>query len=89
MKKIIVLIIVLAIGIASFIGLEYFSDLQVELPQTYVEETLSAVDENAPLTVSFSKNKAFYNENIEVELKANRENAVIYYCCYNCSGGNI
>ena len=79
MKKIIVLIIVLAIGIASFIGLEYFSDLQVELPQTYVEETLSAVDENAPLTVSFSKNKAFYNENIEVELKANRENAVIYY----------
>lgn len=79
MKKIIVLIIVLAIGIASFIGLEYFSDLQVELPQTYVEETPSAVDENAPLTVSFSKNKAFYNENIEVELKANREDVVIYY----------
>ena len=31
------------------------------------------------LSVSFSKNKSFYSEDIEVELTANNENAVIYY----------
>ncbi len=79
MKKVIILIIVVLIGVASFIGLEYYSDYQVELPQSYIEETTEVIDENAPLSVSFSKNKAFYSENIEVELKANKENAVIYY----------
>lgn len=76
MKKIIILIIVLAIGVASFIGIEYFGDYQKELPQTFVEDT--AVDDGI-FTVSFSKTKNFYSEDIEVELKTNRENAVIYY----------
>ncbi len=79
MKKVIILIIVAAIGIASFIGLEYFSDYQVELSQSFIEESSAVMDMNAPLTILFSKNKTFYSDNIEVELKANREDAVIYY----------
>ena len=74
MKKIIVLIIVIALGIASYIGLEYFNDYQVQLSQSFAEET---IDES--LSVSFSKNKSFYSEDIEVELTANADNAVIYY----------
>lgn len=77
MKKIIVLVIVAAIGVASLIGMEYFGDIQKELPQTFVEET-TEVDDGV-FSVSFSKTKSFYSEDIEVELKANRENAVIYY----------
>ena len=76
MKKIIVLIIVVAIGAASLIGIEYFGDYQKELPQTFVEE---AVADDGVFTVSFSKTKSFYDEDIEVELKANREDATIYY----------
>lgn len=76
MKKIIILIIVVAIGAASLIGLEYFGDLQKELPQTFAEE---AVEGNDVLSVSFSKTKSFYSEDIEVELTASDENAVIYY----------
>ena len=76
MKKIIILIIVVAIGAASLIGLEYFGDFQKELPQTFAEE---AVEGNDVLSVSFSKTKSFYSEDIEVELTASDENAVIYY----------
>lgn len=75
MKKIIILIIVAAIGAASIIGLEYFGDFQKELPQTFVEEPV----DDGIFTVSFSKNKSFYSEDIEVELSSNREDAVIYY----------
>lgn len=81
MKKIVILLIVLAVGAASVIGLEYFSDYQVELSKSYIEEPLSE-EEMAlkdELTVSFSKNNTFYSESIEVELTANDENAVIYY----------
>lgn len=74
MKKIIVLIIVIILGIASYIGLEYYDDFQVQLSQTFVEE---AVDES--LSVLFSKNKSFYSEDIEVELTSNAADAVIYY----------
>ena len=77
MKKIIILIIVLAIGIASLIGFEYFGNFQRELSQSFVEEPTQS--ENDVLTVSFSKTKSFYSEDIEVELTANRDNAVIYY----------
>ncbi len=76
MKKIIILIIVVAIGAASLIGIEYFGDLQRKLPQTFVEEP---VEENNVLSVSFSKTKSFYSEDIEVELTSNDEKAVIYY----------
>ena len=77
MKKIIVLIIVAAIGAASLFGLEYFSDFQKELPQSFVEETV--VEDTGVLSVSFSKTKSFYSEDIEVELTSNDENAVIHY----------
>lgn len=77
MKKIIILIIVLAIGIASLIGFEYFGNFQRELSQSFVEEPTQSEDD--VLTVSFSKTKSFYSEDIEVELTANRDNAVIYY----------
>lgn len=76
MKKIIVLIIVIAIGIAGFVGIEYFGDLQKELPQNFFEENDA---DDGVFTVSFSKTKSFYDEDIEVELTANREDAVIYY----------
>ncbi len=79
MKKIIVLLIVLAIGAGGFIGLEYFGGYQAELSQTFEEESEDISAESDVLTVSFSKKKTFYSENIEVELSANDENAVIYY----------
>lgn len=79
MKKIIILLIVAAIGVASFIGLEYYSDYQVELSQSLIEEPAQTETESDVLSVSFSKNKTFYSENIEVALTANDENAVIYY----------
>lgn len=79
MKKIIVLLIVLALGAGSFIGLEYFGDYQAELSQSLIEEPEEELSDGKPITVTFSKNKNFYSENIEVELKTNRDNAVIYY----------
>ena len=79
MKKVIILIIVILIGIASFVGLEYYSDYQAQLSQSFVEEPETTSSESDVLSVSFSKNKTFYSENIEVELKANKEGAVIYY----------
>lgn len=78
MKKIIILLIVIAIGAASFVGLEYFGDYQAELSQSLIEEPAEETNSDV-LSVSFSKTKAFYSENIEVELKANRDDAVIYY----------
>ncbi len=77
MKKIIILIVVAAIGVAGFIGIEYFGDFQKELSQSFIEEPV--LEESNSLTVSFSKTKAFYSEDIEVELTSNNENAVIYY----------
>ncbi len=77
MKKIVILLIVIAIGFASIIGFEYFGDYQKELSKSFVEEP--EMIENDALTVSFSKTKAFYDKDIEVELTANSENAVIYY----------
>lgn len=79
MKKVIILIIVILIGIASFVGLEYYSDYQARLSQSFVEEPETTSSESDVLSVSFSKNKTFYSENIEVELKANKDDAVIYY----------
>ncbi len=78
MKKIIILLIVIAIGAASFVGLEYFGDYQAELSQSLIEEPAEETNSDV-LSVSFSRTKAFYSENIEVELKANRDDAVIYY----------
>lgn len=77
MKKFIVLIIIAAIGFLSLIGLERYNGFQAELPRSFEEEPQNEVPEE--LTVSFSKKKSFYNDDIEVELTANRENAVIYY----------
>lgn len=79
MKKIIILLIVAVIGIASFIGLKNYSDYQVELSQMLVEEPVDETIEPDVLSVLFSKKKAFYSESIEVELTSNNEDAVIYY----------
>lgn len=79
MKKIVILLIVLALGAVSLIGLEQYGDKQVQLSTSFVEETEEEKAESEKLSVSFSKTKTFYSENIEVELTANDENAVIYY----------
>ncbi len=80
MKKIIVLLIVAALGVASYIGIEKYGDYQIQLSQSLIqEETEEEFPESDVLTVSFSKKKTFYGENIDIELKANDENAVIYY----------
>ena len=79
MKKIIILLIVAVIGIASFIGLKNYSDYQVELSQMLVEEPVDETVEPDVLSVLFSKKKAFYSESIEVELTSNNKDAVIYY----------
>ena len=87
MKRLIILLfIILAVGAASFILLENRSDLQVQLSKTLTtdkEDTTAPEEEptviEEELTVSFSKGKAFYDEDISVELTCNNPDAVVYY----------
>lgn len=79
MKKLVILFLSLcAVGGFCAYMLTRHSDLQHYLPQT-TEEALPSENVDEPVGITFSKNDAFYDTDIEVELKCNDENAVIYY----------
>lgn len=81
MKKLLILFLSLCIvgGVCAYM-LTNHSDLQSYLPQT-TESAEEDTDEKAdePVSVAFSKNDNFYDVDIEVELKCNKDGAVIYY----------
>ena len=82
MKKIIVLITVLAIGIAAALCLVFLPQLQKEQPSVLpdAEDPVKTEEENTdPLYMTFSHQDTFYNEQIQVEITCKDENAVIYY----------
>lgn len=82
MKKIIVLITVLVIGIASALCLVFLPQLQKEQPSVLpdAEDPVKTEVENTdPLYMTFSHQDTFYNESIQVEITCKDENAVIYY----------
>lgn len=80
MKRILILIIVLIIGIGAAIGLIYFSNLQK--PQenaisTSQDEPVPVV--SGPMAITFSHNNTFYDSAIEVEINCVDKEAKIYY----------
>ncbi len=82
MKKIIVLITVLVIGIAAALCLVFSPQLQKEQPSVLpdAEDPVKTEEENTdPLYMTFSHQDTFYNESIQVEITCKDENAVIYY----------
>lgn len=80
MKKALILFLALiCVGAASGYLLDHHAELQVSLSQTLVSEPEEEVAEEEPLTVSFSKTKTFYDEDIEVVLSCKTANAKIYY----------
>lgn len=87
MKKLLILFLSLcAVGCVCAYMLTKHSDLQSYLPQTTEEETEEKIEENVteeksdePVKITFSKNDNFYDVDIEVELKCNTDDAVIYY----------
>lgn len=86
MKKIIVLLIVLVLGISASLFLIFFPQFQEEQP---TELTKSDDDKpqnvndkeqpNDPLGLSFSHTDTFYNETIQVEITCMDSDAKIYY----------
>lgn len=86
MKKIIVLLIVLVLGISASLFLIFFPQFQEEQP---TELTKSDDDKpqnvndkeqpNDPLGLSFSHTDTFYNETIQVEITCVDSDAKIYY----------
>lgn len=79
MKKLIILFLSLCVvgGVCAYM-LTNHSDLQSYLPQT-TEENAKDEKTDEPISVTFSKKDAFYDTDIQVELKCNDEDAVIYY----------
>lgn len=86
MKKLIVLIIVLVLGISASLFLIFFPQLQEEQPTEITksdDDTPQNVNndeqQNDPLGLSFSHIDTFYSETIQVEITCKDSNAKIYY----------
>ncbi len=81
MKRILILILVLAVGAIGTVGLLYFSDIQKPQENAVVTDTdqqpVAVVTD--PMAISFSHNDTFYSSSIEVELKCADSEAKIYY----------
>ncbi len=83
MKKNIVLIIVLFLGLAASVSLVLFPQLQREQP-SIIEDKENSDNKNQeeitdPLYMSFSHQDTFYNEPIQVEISCKDTEAEIYY----------
>lgn len=79
MKKLLILFLSLCIAACVCVYMmTNHSDMQSYLPQTFEDETDEA-EEDKPVSVTFSKKDNFYDTDIEVELKCNKKDAVIYY----------
>lgn len=79
MKKLLILFLSLCVvaGVCVYMMINH-SDMQSYLPQTFEDES-DEDEEDKPVSVTFSKKDNFYDTNIDVELKCNKKNAVIYY----------
>lgn len=82
MKKIVVLITVLVIGIAAAFCLVFLPQLQKEQPSVLPdkENPVKTEEENTdPLYMTFSHQDTFYSEAIQVEITCKDDGAEIYY----------
>lgn len=79
MKKVILLLVLLCVGVGSGFLLGNYAELQVSLSRTLTADPEEPSAEERPLEVSFSKTKTFYDEDIEVELRCINPDAEIYY----------
>lgn len=80
MKRIVILITVLAIGFGAGIGLVFFPNIQ-EAQQTMLpndENIVESVSDD-PMYISFSHNDTFYDKTIEVEISCLDTDAELYY----------
>ena len=81
MRKIIVLIVVILIGIAAGAGLVLFPQLQEE-QQSVLRDDENVLPEpvsSDPLYMTFSHTDTFYDKTIEVEITCKNSSAEIYY----------
>lgn len=81
MRKIIVLVIIILVGIAAGAGLIMFPELQQE-PQTVLKDDENQLPEPVstdPMHMSFSHPDTFYDETIEVEITCRDSGAEIYF----------
>lgn len=83
MKKIVIFVLIIAVGIAAGAALFLYPDFQEEQPSVLPEEDDEKIEDEAestdPLYLSFSHNKTFYSETINVEITCKDEDAEIYY----------
>ena len=83
MKKIVIFVLIIAVGIAAGAGLLLFPDLQEEQPSILYEEDDERIEDEIesgdPLHLSFSHNKTFYSEAIDVEITCKDTDAEVYY----------
>lgn len=83
MKKIIIFALIIVVGITAGAGLIFFPDIQEEQPSVLQEDDNETSEDEItspdPLYISFSHNKTFYNEAINVELTCKDADAEIYY----------
>lgn len=83
MKKAIIFVLIIAVGIAAAAGLLLFPDVQEEQPSVLYEEDDEKIEDESdstdPLYLSFSHNKTFYSETIDVEITCKDADAEIYY----------
>lgn len=85
MKKLIVLIIILIVGIAAALCLIFIPQMQVEQPSVLPDSEKNEDDKkqeevnNAPLYLTFSHQDTFYSEAIQVEITCKDSEAEIYY----------
>ena len=83
MKKIVIFVFIIAIGIAAGAGLVLYPDFQEVQPSVLDEEEEETVEdeeaESDPLYLSFSHKNTFYSETINVEITCKDTDAEIYY----------
>lgn len=84
MKKIVIFVLIAAVGVAAGIGLLLYPDFQEKQPSVLQEEdddenTEEEAASSDPLHLSFSHDKTFYSESIDVEITCKDKDAVIYY----------
>ena len=83
MKKVIIFALIIIVGITAGAGLIFFPDIQEEQPSVLQEDDIETSEEEItssdPLYISFSHNKTFYSETINVELTCKDTDAEIYY----------
>ena len=83
MKKVIIFALIIVVGIIAGAGLIFFPDIQEKQPSVLQEDDSETSEDEItssdPLYISFSHNKTFYSETINVELTCKDADAEIYY----------